>query len=176
MHGRLALNDAAVSGYAIHCGISTGAALTRPLLQQDDGRALGRRDARPHRALSPPTPATLAVRGRTHRAGRQLAALAALGRCLLVDCLTLWLSSLLGDPDAGVFVRERDVLLATLPQLPGQIVLVGNAVGQGIVPLGEPTRRCVDQAGLLHQTLAVQCERVVFVVAGLPMVLKGDAV
>lgn len=105
-----------------------------------------------------------------------LRALAALGRCLLVDCLTLWLSSLLGDPDAGVFVRERDVLLATLPQLPGQIVLVGNAVGQGIVPLGEPTRRCVDQAGLLHQTLAVQCERVVFVVAGLPMVLKGDAV
>ncbi|NHF64263.1 hypothetical protein FFY45_00285 [Xanthomonas hortorum] len=42
VHGRLALNDAAVSGYAIHCGISTGAALTRPLLQQDDGRAIGR--------------------------------------------------------------------------------------------------------------------------------------
>ncbi|UUF04760.1 hypothetical protein [Xanthomonas hortorum] len=39
--GRLALNEAAVSGYAIHCGIGTGAALTRPLLQQDDGRALG---------------------------------------------------------------------------------------------------------------------------------------
>ncbi|CAD0315403.1 Bifunctional adenosylcobalamin biosynthesis protein CobP [Xanthomonas hortorum pv. pelargonii] len=105
-----------------------------------------------------------------------LQALAAPDRCVLGDCLTLWLSSLLGDPDAGVFVRERDALLATLPQLPGQIVLVGNAVGQGIVPLGEPTRRFVDEAGLLHQALAVQCERVVFVVAGLPMVLKGDAV
>ncbi|CAD0318183.1 bifunctional adenosylcobinamide kinase/adenosylcobinamide-phosphate guanylyltransferase [Xanthomonas hortorum pv. carotae] len=105
-----------------------------------------------------------------------LQALAAPDRCVLGDCLTLWLSSLLGDPDAGVFVHERDALLGTLPQLPGQIELVGNAVGQGIMPLGEPTRRFVDQAGLLHQALAVQCERVVFVVAGLPMVLKGDAV
>ncbi|CAD7721839.1 Bifunctional adenosylcobalamin biosynthesis protein CobP [Xanthomonas hydrangeae] len=105
-----------------------------------------------------------------------LPALAAPDRWVLVDCLTLWLSNLPGDPDAGVFVRERDALLGILPQLPGQIELVGNAVRQGIVPLGEPTRRFVDEAGLLHQALAVQCERVVFVVAGLPMVLKGDAV
>ncbi|WP_309461085.1 bifunctional adenosylcobinamide kinase/adenosylcobinamide-phosphate guanylyltransferase, partial [Xanthomonas oryzae] len=94
--------------------------------------------------------------------------------CVLVDCLTLWLSNLLGHPDAGVFARERDALLATLPQLPGQIVLVSNEVGQGIVPLGELTRRFVNEAGWLHQALALQCERVVFVVAGLPMVLKGE--
>ncbi|MFC0154687.1 bifunctional adenosylcobinamide kinase/adenosylcobinamide-phosphate guanylyltransferase [Xanthomonas dyei] len=103
-----------------------------------------------------------------------LQALAAPDRCVLVDCLTLWLSNLLGHPEAGAFARERDALLATLPQLPGQIVLVSNEVGQGIVPLGELTRRFVDEAGRLHQALALQCERVVFVVAGLPMVLKGE--
>ncbi|PPU66966.1 bifunctional adenosylcobinamide kinase/adenosylcobinamide-phosphate guanylyltransferase [Xanthomonas pisi] len=103
-----------------------------------------------------------------------LQALAAPDRCVLVDCLTLWLSNLLGHPDAGALARERDALLATLPQLPGQIVLVSNEVGQGIVPLGELTRRFVDEAGRLHQALALQCERVVFVVAGLPMVLKGE--
>ncbi|MBV6882575.1 bifunctional adenosylcobinamide kinase/adenosylcobinamide-phosphate guanylyltransferase [Xanthomonas euvesicatoria] len=104
-----------------------------------------------------------------------LQAHAAPDRCVLVDCLTLWLSNLLGHADAGVFARERDALLATLPQLPGQILLVSNEVGQGIVPLGELTRRFVDEAGWLHQALALQCERVVLVVAGLPMVLKESA-
>ena len=105
-----------------------------------------------------------------------LQAVAAPGRCVLVDCLTLWLSNLLGHPDSAMFAREREALLATLGQLPGQLVLVSNEVGQGIVPLGELTRRFVDEAGRLHQALALQCERVVFVVAGLPMVLKGEAV
>jgi adenosylcobinamide kinase / adenosylcobinamide-phosphate guanylyltransferase len=96
------------------------------------------------------------------------------GRCLLVDCLTLWLGNLLGHADPGVFARERDALLATLPQLPGWVILVGNEVGQGVVPLGELTRRFVDEAGRLHQALAAQCGQVVFVTAGLPMVLKGE--
>ncbi|MCD0259914.1 bifunctional adenosylcobinamide kinase/adenosylcobinamide-phosphate guanylyltransferase [Xanthomonas melonis] len=104
-----------------------------------------------------------------------LQAVAAPQCCVLVDCLTLWLSNLLGHPDADAFGRERAALLDVLPRLPGQIVLVSNEVGQGIVPLGELTRRFVDEAGRLHQALALQCERVVFVVAGLPTVLKGDA-
>ncbi|MCL1501386.1 bifunctional adenosylcobinamide kinase/adenosylcobinamide-phosphate guanylyltransferase [Xanthomonas nasturtii] len=105
-----------------------------------------------------------------------LQAHAAPDRCVLVDCLTLWLSNLLGHPDAGAFARERAALLAVLPHLPGQIVLVSNEVGQGVVPLGELTRRFVDEAGWLHQALALQCAHVVLVVAGLPMVLKGESV
>lgn len=93
--------------------------------------------------------------------------------CVLVDCLTLWLSNLLGSGDAERFAHERDALLATLPTLPGEIVLVSNEVGLGIVPLGELSRRFVDEAGRLHQVLAAQCERVVLVAAGLPMALKG---
>ena len=93
--------------------------------------------------------------------------------CVLVDCLTLWLSNLLAQP-AAVLERERDALLSTLPQLPGDVLLVSNEVGLGIVPLGELTRRFVDEAGRLHQSLAACCERVVFVAAGLPLALKGQ--
>lgn len=95
------------------------------------------------------------------------------GRCLLVDCLTLWLSNLLLDADDGRLERERAALLDVLPALPGEIVLVSNEVGMGIVPLGELSRRFVDEAGRLHQHLASRCERVVFVAAGLPLALKG---
>lgn len=102
-----------------------------------------------------------------------LRAHAAADRCLLVDCLTLWLGNLLGDADPRHFERERDALLAVLPTLPGRVLLVGNEVGLGVVPLGELSRRFVDEAGRLHQALAVHCTQVLFVAAGLPMALKG---
>ncbi|TWI14140.1 bifunctional adenosylcobinamide kinase/adenosylcobinamide-phosphate guanylyltransferase [Aerolutibacter ruishenii] len=95
-------------------------------------------------------------------------------RVLLVDCLTLWLSNLLGHPDPACVVAERDALLAALPTLPGDVLLVSNEVGLGIVPMGELTRRFVDEAGRLLQSLAVRCDRVVFVAAGLPLTLKGS--
>lgn len=94
-------------------------------------------------------------------------------RCLLVDCLTLWLSNLLGDADAGRFAHERALLLDALPHLPGDVLMVSNEVGLGIVPMGELTRRFVDEAGRLHQSIAAASERVLFVAAGLPFVLKG---
>lgn len=94
-------------------------------------------------------------------------------RVLLVDCLTLWLSNLLGDADPDRFIAERDALLATLPALPGDVLFVSNEVGLGIVPMGELTRRFVDEAGRLHQSLATHCDRVLFVAAGLPLTLKG---
>jgi adenosylcobinamide kinase/adenosylcobinamide-phosphate guanylyltransferase len=95
------------------------------------------------------------------------------GRCLLVDCLTLWLSNLLLSDDTQALARERAALLAVLPDLPGELLLVSNEVGQGVVPLGELSRRFVDQAGWLHQALASQCQRVILVTAGLPLALKG---
>jgi len=95
-------------------------------------------------------------------------------RCLLVDCLTLWLSNLLAGPEGADerFEQEKTLLLEILPQLPGQIHLVSNEVGQGIVPMNTLARRFVDEAGLLHQALAQCCERVVLVTAGLPHILK----
>jgi adenosylcobinamide kinase/adenosylcobinamide-phosphate guanylyltransferase len=97
------------------------------------------------------------------------------GRCLLVDCLTLWLTNLLMLEDPQRLAQERDALLDCLAELPGEIIFVSNETGLGVVPLGELTRRYVDEAGRLHQALAERCQRVVFTVAGLPMTLKGSA-
>lgn len=99
---------------------------------------------------------------------------AAPDRCLLVDCLTLWLSNLLHADDAQRFARERQALLDTLLVLPGHVILVSNEVGLGVVPMGELTRRFCDEAGRLHQDLAKLCDRVTLVAAGLPLVLKSN--
>jgi adenosylcobinamide kinase/adenosylcobinamide-phosphate guanylyltransferase len=99
---------------------------------------------------------------------------AAPDRCLIVDCLTLWLNNLLAAENESLLRDECADLLESLPTLPGRILLVSNEVGMGIVPLGELSRRFCDEAGRLHQYLAQICERVVFVAAGLPLVLKGN--
>ena len=93
-------------------------------------------------------------------------------RCVLVDCLTLWLTQLLCDASEQVMRHECAALLEALPRLPGQIILVGNETNMGIVPLGELSRRYCDEAGRLHQQLAALCERVTLMVAGLPLVVK----
>jgi len=100
---------------------------------------------------------------------------AAPGRCLMVDCLTLWLTNLLLLDDPQSLDEQRQALLDCLPDLAGEVIFVSNETGLGVVPLGELTRRYVDEAGLLHQALAEHCQRVVLTVAGLPMVLKGSA-
>lgn len=99
---------------------------------------------------------------------------AALKRCLLVDCLTLWLTNLLLCDDQSRLESECEALLDCLGSLPGRIILVSNETGLGVVPMGELSRRYVDAAGWLHQALAQRCERVLFCIAGLPMALKGQ--
>jgi adenosylcobinamide kinase / adenosylcobinamide-phosphate guanylyltransferase len=98
------------------------------------------------------------------------------GHCVLVECLTLWLTNLLLEADPETFERERDTLLAVLPTLPGEIILVGNETNMGVVPMGELSRRFCDESGWLHQALARHCERVLLTVAGLPLTLKGESV
>ena len=93
---------------------------------------------------------------------------------ILVDCLTLWLTNLLLQESNELFEQQRQALLDCLPGLPGRIILVSNEVGLGVVPMGELSRRYVDEAGRLHQALASICDRVTLVVAGLPQVFKGD--
>jgi len=99
---------------------------------------------------------------------------AAEGRCLIVDCLTLWLTQLLCETDGARLAQERDALTDTLPGLPGHIILIGNETNMGVLPPGELSRRYCDEAGLLHQALAGVCDRVILTVAGLPWVLKGE--
>lgn len=96
------------------------------------------------------------------------------GRCLLVDCLTLWITNQLL---AGADIRaERDALVAELARAQGEIILVSNETGMGVVPMGELSRRFVDESGWLHQAVATQADQVVLMVAGLPLVVKGEGV
>jgi adenosylcobinamide kinase/adenosylcobinamide-phosphate guanylyltransferase len=105
-------------------------------------------------------------------------------RLVLVDCLTVWLSNLLFaeardypavgqiDPPA-CFAEQRALFLQGLAQAAGDVILVSNEVGMGIVPQGAVSRWFVDEAGRLNQAAAAACERALFIVAGLPVVLKG---
>ncbi len=92
-------------------------------------------------------------------------------RPLLIDCLTMWLSNLMlaGKP----IDQEGDNLCAALRLAAGPVVLVANEVGLGIVPETPLGRRFRDAAGHLNQRVAALADRVVFVAAGLPLVLKG---
>ena len=98
---------------------------------------------------------------------------AAAQRCLLVDCLTLWLTQLLCSEDEALIEREREALLETLPRLPGPLIVVSNETGMGVTPMDALSRRFVDEAGWLHQRLSPLMDRVVLTVAGLPQILKG---
>jgi len=109
----------------------------------------------------------------TIEAPRDLAA--ALEECktmpALIDCLTLWLSNLMlaqADIDAEIARFEQALAAATSP-----VVLVANEVGYGIVPDHALGRRFRDLQGILNQRIAARANRVVLVVAGLPLAVKG---
>ena len=111
---------------------------------------------------------------RTIEAAHDLAA--ALGRVppgvpVLIDCLTLWLSNrMLAEADMD---HEIDKLESVLANHDGVVVLVSNEVGSGIVPDNALARRFQDLQGTLNQKVAAKASRVVFMVAGLPLHVKG---
>jgi len=94
------------------------------------------------------------------------------GRALLVDCLTLWLSNhFFADHDLEA---ETGHLTAAIAGLTGPAVFVSNEVGFGIVPETRLSRDFRDAQGRLNQAIAAACERVIFVAAGLPLVMKPN--
>lgn len=93
---------------------------------------------------------------------------------VLVDCLTLWITNLLGAGlDVAGLVEELAVTLAQIKR--ARIILVSNEVGLGIVPDNPLARSFRDLAGSAHQRLAEICADVYFVAAGLPLTMKGSA-
>lgn len=145
------------------------------------GDAEMRERIRRHRAQRPPgwitveEPLALGAALRAHAGER---------RCVVVDCLTLWLTNLIlaEHPDAGEveciepgprFVAERTDLLGALGALPGLAIVIANEVGMGVVPLGALNRHFVDEAGRINQAVAGLARRVVWMVAGCPVVAKG---
>ena len=93
-------------------------------------------------------------------------------RPILVDCLTLWISNLM---HAGRDVAaETERLAAIVATAPGPVVLVSSEVGLGLVPETRLGRDFRDHQGRVNQRIAQVCRRVVFVAAGLPLVLKDQ--
>lgn len=108
---------------------------------------------------------------------------------VVVDCLTLWLTNHLmpvKSDDPGLKKPEKEafdqqtsaqeaMLLIAIRNAAGPVLLVGNEIGLGVVPMGRETRAFVDALGRLNQEVASACERVVLMAAGLPLFLKGAA-
>ena len=108
---------------------------------------------------------------------------------VVVDCLTLWLTNLLMPhenaetslknrlnlpPDQRIHAQAATLLIA-IKNAPGPVILVGNEIGLGVIPMGRETRDFVDALGRLNQEVAAACERVTFMAAGLPLTLKAQA-
>ena len=106
----------------------------------------------------------------------QLVKLDRLNQTILVDCLTLWMSNLLMHTDPDLQVQECQKLLEVVGSLQSELILVSNETGLGVVPMGQISRRFVDETGRLHQQLGQIATKVVFCVAGFPMILKGEQV
>lgn len=101
---------------------------------------------------------------------------------VVVDCLTLWLTNWLMPAEnseknkAAAQYPKAPVamLLEAIESCPGPLVLVGNEIGLGVIPLGREVRAFVDALGRLNQDVAQACERVTLMAAGLPLTLKGS--
>lgn len=98
---------------------------------------------------------------------------------LVVDCLTLWLTNCLmpahseqNGPLALMESTQVAPLLIAIQNAPGPVVLVGNEIGLGVIPLGAEVRAFVDALGQLNQAVAQVCQRVTLMAAGLPLTLK----
>jgi adenosylcobinamide kinase/adenosylcobinamide-phosphate guanylyltransferase len=99
---------------------------------------------------------------------------------ILVDCLTLWLTNCLMPMEQAGRSNVRGTtaqapiaqLLHAITESPGPLVLVGNEIGLGVIPLGREVRAFVDALGLLNQAVAQICQRVTLMAAGLPLGLK----
>ena len=121
---------------------------------------------------------------------------------IVVDCLTLWLTNwrmpaevelttdtpaadgvqvdtsqglIENQPVAQINQRHIATLMEAIEQAPGPLVLVGNEIGLGVIPMGREVRAFVDALGLLNQSVAATCQRVTLMAAGLPLTLKDGS-
>lgn len=100
---------------------------------------------------------------------------------VVVDCLTLWLTNWLMPAEefkqntalAHDGPAQAAMLFRAIEAASGPLVLVGNEIGLGVIPLGRETRVFVDALGRLNQDVARRCQRVTLMAAGLPLTLKG---
>ena len=104
-------------------------------------------------------------------------------RLLVIDCLTLWLTNWLMPVEEENFeskqAQSQDwkaqlaLFLKAIDEAAGPVILVGNEIGLGVIPMGKEVRAFVDALGVLNQQVAAHCESATLMCAGLPLALKG---
>jgi adenosylcobinamide kinase/adenosylcobinamide-phosphate guanylyltransferase len=99
---------------------------------------------------------------------------AAADTCLLIDCLSLWMTNLLMTEDDALLSAQTEAFLNSLESTHAEIIMVSSESSMGVIPMGELSRRYCDLIGGLHQRVAVASERVILTVAGLAHTLKGE--
>jgi len=92
--------------------------------------------------------------------------------CIIIDCLTLWLSNILGRGGAK-WRRKADEFLKTLRSMKKRVVIISNEVGMGIVPVNRKARLFRDHLGELNQMVASEVGKVVLMMSDIPVVIKG---
>ena len=99
---------------------------------------------------------------------------------LLIDCLTLWINNLLyaaeqrGHPLTEQDITDKcDELIAVCQQQSQTIIFVSNELGMGLVPIDATARTYRDSLGRCNQNIAQNCDEAIFMVSGLPLILKG---
>ena len=90
---------------------------------------------------------------------------------VVVDCLTLWLSNILHNPEESITERKK-ALFNTLRSCDHEVYLVSNEISLGVTPMGEITRKFVDEMGWLHQELGQTVDELTLMVAGIPTKIK----
>ncbi len=90
--------------------------------------------------------------------------------CIIIDCLTMWISNALHN---GSWLAVKNEFIKAVKESHSNLIIVSNEVGHGVIPIGKLTRDFVDESGRLHQELAEICDQVTLIVAGLPLNLKG---
>lgn len=92
---------------------------------------------------------------------------------IVVDCLTLWISNLMMAPESkDLLSNAASELVQSLKGAQGEVILVSNEVGAGIVPENPMAREFRDLAGRVNQAVAACADRVVWMVAGIPVTIK----
>jgi adenosylcobinamide kinase/adenosylcobinamide-phosphate guanylyltransferase len=94
------------------------------------------------------------------------------GDIVVVDCLTLWLSNWLCGEQPDGWNEEKSAFFQSLERTEAHIILVSNETGMGVVPMGELSRKFVDESGWLHQEIAAHADRVIMMMLGIPQLLK----
>ncbi|MFA5468900.1 MAG: bifunctional adenosylcobinamide kinase/adenosylcobinamide-phosphate guanylyltransferase [Sphaerochaetaceae bacterium] len=94
---------------------------------------------------------------------------------VLLDCLTVWLGNVIHYRGLQANYEEIEQFLAALKRCSQRVIVITNEVGQGIIPATALSRHYRDHAGWLNQAVAAMADRVIWMVAGLPVVVKGGS-